>query len=614
MRSKPIQLLTLCAFVALIDIVGLALPLPWNVPAAASSGTYYVNIATGSDSNPGTISAPWASVAHATTTPGVTNLFLQGNDNEYGIIFTNAMTVLPYGAGFTNAPTSGYSADVFTVKLSSSTFMGPFTIENISFVGPNSQPLTNVDHTALNITNSSASGMATNITISGIYTANFYRGIIRGTANAILAYSNFYCCNCTGSNNIGSAYGENNVTSISTFLATAVNSTITNDAGYHILSVTNWAGGSTGGAAVYCVFESNAVIANLKSHDVGSQAAFGSSGPVGIQLNECTSCTITNIRSDTVYASHTNSTYTDGQGIGIAYCSNTLAVDLVAWNCQGAGIAWQQSWGSDRFFNCIEWNSGILNQGGLYIQTPNPAGAAIGAGCLFDRCDFFGGNTAQAVIDCTAGGPYFKGLHFANCLIQSFRGEAFYDFPSSSSVTNVTFNGNCYNNSGGANNWIYAGTTYNGTFAAYQSSTSQDAASQHADPSLNWPYPNPYLTPTTWGTWNNCAPQTGSVLIGNAVNITTLYSLADIGYDFNGTPITTSTNIGAFNTSVSAYAFSGYTPDQTTGTNEWFYVDARSTNRSVGGSITNLYETWYTCPLECILWWRNTSLDRFCLR
>jgi len=299
-----------------------------DLSLTASTGTqYYVDSATGSDSNAGTSSSsPWKTLSHASahTYAAGDTLLLQGGETFSGSLtfgsssggtLANPVTVTSYGTGKATISSDSTAAGI------SATDSGGYHVYNVNLTGSGLADTYN----GILFLNDSTSTRQQVIGIDNVDVSGYCDGVLLFGAKGY-GFTPVTIMNVTSHDN------EREGVSVAGF---ATGGTLSTTCG--LAGGTNWysqnifANVYIGSVTTYNdhtwsgIYESNsagAVIEHSVAHDIGADASAIKAGPVGIWSYGSTNITV---QFNTVYNVHTAPLYTDGfhhDGEGFDISSN----------------------------------------------------------------------------------------------------------------------------------------------------------------------------------------------------------------------------------------------------------------------------------------------------
>jgi hypothetical protein len=500
--------------------------------------TYYISN-SGSDGNAGTSSgSPWQTISKVngfSFTAGDIVQFNGGQTFTGALVNTGQITYQSYGTGRAII-SSGSSSGFYSLNLDN------FSVLNLIFVGSGVSTST-VD--GIHIENSqSGNTKLQNVTINNVDVSQYgFNGIsIQGTNGAsgfnnlqILGCSTHDCTGGFGNGNgsagiiiQGSNYGSGltapNHTNILIDHCISYNNIGFNDP-------SNWTGSgivigeSSGGTIQYCTAYNN----GLNAHGTVGIWCFDSANLIFQYCEAYLTLTVNG---------------TDGDGFDIdGACYNIIMQYCYAHDNQGSG------------FQIYTYNDGIVTNSDnctvryCISQNDGTYGNAIAGSIMigndggnltnifvYNNTFFQNGNISNPKLIVVEGSAGSITGYVANNVLYSNNGA---NFITSSNTPVLSFVGNGYYGTGTLN-WQWGGTTYN-TFSAWQTASGQEKISgsnvgKTANPLL--------MSPGNGGIINavNSALiqyrlNSASTIIGQGLNLVTLYSLSVGSHDFYGNSI-----------------------------------------------------------------------------
>jgi parallel beta-helix repeat protein len=355
-----------------------------TVNAASLGATYYVST-TGSDSNAGTLTAPFLTINHAVglLNPGDT---LEIRAGTYAEVLKD---VIPSGTSTAEVTVMAYPGETVTIQPSSSTdnlltisSHSYITLKNLIFDGTN---LTG-GVAIVKITYKSSSVYASHITLSGCEIRNIpysssgnSQGILitKGSTTAAVDYNQVL--NCTIHDNGGSTSTLNHGIYVETNHNTFANNTIYNNSAYGIQI---YSGSATAGTTSYCSYNqiygntiygektrSGIVISFGDSNQVYNNIIYGNADG-GINLNNGSNNT--QVYNNTIY---NNSGGSGAAGINVdSGVTNAIIRNNISY-LNGAGDYSDSGTGTTQDHNLFGTNPLFVNAaaGDFHLQAGSPA-------------------------------------------------------------------------------------------------------------------------------------------------------------------------------------------------------------------------------------------------
>ncbi len=487
---------------------------------------WFVSSSTGSDSNAGTISQPFASIAHARSVAAQGDTInLKGGDTfSESNAFTVGVTIQNYGTG--QATINGLiSAQTLSFTACSGITLTDLILSNPAGAGTVIQ--------CVEINNTSGTNLAGGVTITGCTVTGGQSGIITNGSLTNITMS--------GNTVTGSASRGINIAAASSFNSNVqiTNNTVFNIPGYNSTGIT--------GIGI-CVQNANSspqsnISGNLV-HDVASESNGAAGGGGCIQLNACTG---TVISGNVTYNAFQSINGHDGAGIDIDTgnigCS---IIGNIVYDCDGAGLFYFGSTDTTET-SVIAFNLAV-NTGRL---TANEDGLSLsGTGA----CDAYNNTIINQAGTNSALGFFATSSNTANKKIYN---NIFYT-PSGAASVNIPtittpfdLQGNAYGSGTTFLCLVTNGTTYN-TLAAFRTGTGMESSghgfSLTGNPCIA---PSPIPAITSVGTFRlayDYSLPAGSPLLGGGLNLTSLFGITLPATDLLGNAISpTNLSVGAIN-------------------------------------------------------------------